>query len=321
MKFQRGIDSRPFSDQLLAEQPLQILSVLAKNYIVKGVDISYWQGDIDFSIMKSKVDFVIMRYAYGNTTPDSNLNRYYQGASDAGLAIMGYHYLKAGKDETKHAETTANLLKDYPALYFWGDAEETGGLIKTALDGWLYKYFNKALELTGSSWDDPLVGIYTSPNFWNTCMPRTDWAKKLKLWIAHWTAGDPLLPYDWQNKTYRFHQYSSKGDGHLHGASSTYIDLDGYNGTINDFNKEFDANITPPVPPDSDYRKVRSLINSLRVRNAPSTKGTVKDYMMLNNTTEALEEYLVNNDIWIRIGFKQWSAMKLGVDTFLEYVE
>jgi len=318
MNFQRYVDSRPFSDALQAYEPLQALSVVEKTYTVKGVDISYWQGDINFSIMKSLVDFVIIRYAYGNSTVDANLDKYYRGAIDAGLVVMGYHYLKAGKSWQTHAQTISNLLKAYPAVYLWGDAEETGGLDKTGLESWFYKYFNLALELTNSSWDNPFIGIYTSPNFWNTYLPRTDWAKKLKLWVAHWTTGNPILPADWTVPGYRIHQYSSKGDGKAHGASSTYIDLDGYNGTVEKFNKEFNTTIKPKP---EEYMKVRSLIDRLRVRNAPYVGATIKDYLMKGNTTEALEEYITGNDKWIRIGYKQWSAMKLAGDTFLEYVE
>ena len=36
-----------------------------------GIDISYHNGEIDFSKIKSKVDFVIMRSGYGNKTVDS----------------------------------------------------------------------------------------------------------------------------------------------------------------------------------------------------------------------------------------------------------
>lgn len=320
MKFIRGTDSRPFSDELLAYQPLQVLTVAEKVYTVRGVDISYWQGDIDFSLMKSMVDFVIIRYAYGNSTPDANLDKYYKGAVDAGLVVMGYHYLKAGKSWQTHAQTLYNLSKSYPAVYLWGDCEESGGLTKTELDGWFYKYFNNILGLTGASWDAPSIGIYTSPNFWNTYMPRTDWAKALKLWTANWTTGEPLLPYDWSvpNKTYRIHQYSSKGDGDMHGVSSTYIDLDGYNGSVQDFNSEFNTAIPEPEP--EEYMKVRSIYDNLRVRNAP-VNGIVKDYMMAGNTTEALEEYVTGNDLWIRVGFKQWCAMLVAGKQYLEYVE
>lgn len=324
MTFRKGIDSRPFSNELGAQDTATfgILS-LAVDWEVTGVDISYWQGDIDFSVMKGLVDFVVMRYAYGNSTVDARLDAYYKGATDNNIAIMAYHYLKPGKNWETHAQTDCNLLQNYPALYLWGDAEETGGLGKSDLDSWFYKYYNKALELTGGSWEEPTIGIYTSPNFWNTYMPRTDWAKKLKLWNAHWTAGaTPILPYDWSvpGKPWTLWQYSSKGDGKMHGASSTYIDLNRYNGSRDNFNSEFGASLPPPEPPQSDYKKVKSLHPKLRVRNAPSLDGLIKDYMYLGTTTEALEEYISGNDKWIRVGYKQWSAMYLAGVQYLEYV-
>jgi len=319
--FRMGIDSRPFSDELFAYEPISV-AILKEplGFRLKGVDISHWQGIIDFAVMKEHVDFVIMRYAYGNSFFDSKLDEYYRGLTDNNIPILAYHYITPGKNWRTHAETDRELLKTYPALYFWADVEETGGLNKSELDSWLYKYFNLVLELTGGSWETPTTGVYTSPGFWNTNLPRTDWGKKLKLWVAHWTDGAPTLPLDWSvpGKPYTFHQYTSKGDGRMYGASSTYIDENVYNGTIDEFNREFDANIEPH---EESYKKVRSLIDRLRVRNIPSTSGVIKDYMMKGNITEALEEYVSGNDKWIRIGFKQWSAMYLAGSQLLEYME
>ena len=38
---------------------------------LKGIDVSYHNGEIDFSKVKTQVDFVIMRAGYGNKTIDS----------------------------------------------------------------------------------------------------------------------------------------------------------------------------------------------------------------------------------------------------------
>ena len=39
--------------------------------IRKGIDVSVWQGDIDFyKVKKSGIDFVIIRAGYGNGNKD-----------------------------------------------------------------------------------------------------------------------------------------------------------------------------------------------------------------------------------------------------------
>jgi GH25 family lysozyme M1 (1,4-beta-N-acetylmuramidase) len=339
LNFTRGVDSRPFSSELKAHLPVILVpefkALAAPEWEVRGVDVSYWQGDIDFIKMAENAQFVVLRYGYGNTTVDARLKEYYPAAVDAGLAVMGYWYNKPAKNWEPHAETFSETLDKYPALWAWGDCEETGGLDKVRLDGFLFKLFRRLSENLGGSIDNPKAGIYTSPGFWNLNMPRTDWAKRHKLWGAHWTSAFvPILPNDWAvpNKPWNLWQFSSKGGGKLYGVSSTYIDLNRYNGTVEQFNSEYGASILPieppeppppPPPPDNgdNYMKVQSAVNYLRVRQGPGISYSIKDYMMLGDETEALEEFADGRNLWIRIGFKQWSAMLYNGNTYLIYVE
>ena len=59
----------------------------------KGIDISTWQGNIDFSQVKlAGVDFIIIREGYG-TTVDQKFFDYVSGAKSAGIAIPAvYHF-------------------------------------------------------------------------------------------------------------------------------------------------------------------------------------------------------------------------------------
>ena len=50
---------------------------------LRGIDVSYHNGEIDFSKVKSQVDFVIMRAGYGNKDEESKevkFNTYYEDA-------------------------------------------------------------------------------------------------------------------------------------------------------------------------------------------------------------------------------------------------
>src|SRR5512139_3820659 len=75
----------------------------AAEWPVTGVDISYWQGAINWDILASMVDFVIIRAGYGNDYFDPRLNEYRQGAMDHNVPFGVYWYLKPGKDWRKQA--------------------------------------------------------------------------------------------------------------------------------------------------------------------------------------------------------------------------
>lgn len=60
--------------------------------MLKGIDISSWQGAIDFNKVKSEVGFAIMRTGYAKTT-DTKFRSYAKGAIASGLPILGvYHF-------------------------------------------------------------------------------------------------------------------------------------------------------------------------------------------------------------------------------------
>lgn len=61
----------------------------------KGIDISYWQGNIDFSKVAKNVDFVILREGYRKTV-DPKFMEYVNGCKKNGIPIKGvYHFCYA----------------------------------------------------------------------------------------------------------------------------------------------------------------------------------------------------------------------------------
>ena len=65
---------------------------------LKGIDVSYHNGEIDFTKVKSQVDFVIMRAGYGTKDQDSkeiNFNIYYEDAKKNNIPVGTYWYCYA----------------------------------------------------------------------------------------------------------------------------------------------------------------------------------------------------------------------------------
>lgn len=61
----------------------------------KGIDISYWQGNIDFSKVAKNVDFVILREGYRQAI-DEKFLEYADGCKKNNIPVHGvYHFCYA----------------------------------------------------------------------------------------------------------------------------------------------------------------------------------------------------------------------------------
>jgi uncharacterized protein YjdB len=86
-------------------------TVVVSNAQIKGIDVSKWQGIIDWSLVKSDgVKFAMLRSSYGDGTSgyknngvDPMFEAYYTGAKANGIDVGAYHYSYA----TTVAEATA----------------------------------------------------------------------------------------------------------------------------------------------------------------------------------------------------------------------
>ncbi len=227
----------------------------------EGIDISHWQGDIDwtqvraagkeFAFMKASEDIDFVDTTYG-------LNR--ARAKAAGFVIGAYHFAQPDPlpgdavAEADHFLDTAGIADgDLPPVL---DLERTGGLTPGALRNWVTGYLERIRERTG------VRGvIYTSPNFWANNMASTDWFATngyRVVWVAHWTtAPAPTVPAsDWAGFGWTFWQYTSSGT--VAGITGR-VDLDRFDG--GDFSSVLIDVVTegggsaPPKPPFTDIRK------------------------------------------------------------------
>lgn len=76
-----------------------------------GIDISVWQGNVDFTKVKnSGVEFAILREGYRQST-DSKFLEYVQGCKNVGINIVGvYHFLYSISEDEARAEARSCIL-------------------------------------------------------------------------------------------------------------------------------------------------------------------------------------------------------------------
>ena len=202
--------------------------------MLKGIDISYHNGEIDFSKVKSQVDFIIMRSGYGKKTTDSKevkFDIYYEEAKKNNIPIGTYWYSYANTPEEAlvEAQTFLNKVKgkkfEYPIFY---DVEEKSILNQgKEIVSKIIKTFLEEVEKNGY-----LVGLYSSASYLENLVDD-EIKDKYIIWVAQWGKNIDKPKY---NGKWDIWQYSSKG--HIDGVQSQNVDLDFSNKNFEEIVKE-----------------------------------------------------------------------------------
>ncbi|WP_458454844.1 GH25 family lysozyme [Methanobrevibacter sp.] len=203
----------------------------------KGIDISYWQGSVNFSkVKKDGVKFVILREGYRKSI-DGKFLEYVKGCRKEGIPILGvYHFIYALNVEQARQEAIscinnikkAGLGKDvivfcdleYDSVK---KAKEKGVIIDKSKCIAFTKAFCETVTKSGYK-----AGIYSNMDYYKN-MYSKELIDKYIFWLAEWTSREkPSLDCTiWQ--------YSDKGK------------INGINGNV-DMNLFFsDIKDTKPV--------------------------------------------------------------------------
>ncbi len=199
---------------------------------VYGIDISRWNGRIDFARVRSSGKrFVIAKATEGRLYTDDAYARNRAGAMAAGLSFTAYHFAHpdpTAGDATREADhfvAVAGLRHGMlvPALDI-----ESGQILGTAaLQTWVKTWLRRVYARLGVK---PI--IYTTPGFWQSYMSNTRWFADngyRVVWVAHWDAKSPATPAaNWSGHAWTIWQYSSCGT--VAGISGC-VDLDRFGGT------------------------------------------------------------------------------------------
>jgi GH25 family lysozyme M1 (1,4-beta-N-acetylmuramidase) len=229
-----------------------------------GIDISKYQTSLTLPEQTPfPVDFVIQRSSYA-LRKDERFDELSKDVQQ--VAIRGvYHYYSSGVSWQSQADLVLRLVDDNPEKtryhMVWLDYEGHGTYnnlsARTAAEArqWL-EYVQARFE--------GKVGLYTNPNHYIGFLdPYGDWMLSWPLWIAqYWFSPSPEKnpgfklgqsrmnrnPDDW-----KFYQYSADGNGKgpEYGVKSPSVDLDVFNGTVEELRDWLGVPITPvesPVP-------------------------------------------------------------------------
>ncbi|MSP61561.1 MAG: hypothetical protein EXR72_14725 [Myxococcales bacterium] len=219
-------------DDGLLEEAVQ---VCPKGMMTRGIDVSHWDGTIDWALVKGdNVEFAFMKATEGNTFVDSQYATNWGKSAGAGVIRSAYHFFRPAIDpiaQANHFIQVAGvpLPGDLPPTM---DLEVTDNLSDAEVHTRALQFLQRVEELTGR-----IPILYTSARFLGTIRNMSAGLDRYVLWVVDWHIGRmcpdvPSPPWmDWV-----FWQYSNLGK--IAGiAPNTDVDLNHFNGSLDDLRK------------------------------------------------------------------------------------
>lgn len=236
-----------------------------------GVDVSEWQGDIDWQKVKETgISFAMIRCGFRQThgsmlIEDGQFRRNIEGATAAGLRVGVYFFGTARneKEALEEAEFTINLIKDYDITYpvvYDIESFDTGRLenvsYSTITDNIL-----TFTEMVGTYGYETMVYSYHNALSYMLDTGKLD--GKL-IWLAHFADSTNY------KGNYSMWQYTNEGrvDGIL-----TDVDLNISYFTYVDEINQIVNNPNYVKPPEVFFNEVDEIVKTKRsttMRNSPS---------------------------------------------------
>ena len=185
----------------------------------KGIDVSRWQGDIDWKkVRASGIEFAIIQAGYGRelSQKDAKFEQNYSGAKAAGVpcGVYWYSYARTEAEAEQEAAVCLEIIRrrqlEYPVFF---DVEEPAVLrLGRAQVSKIVRAFLRKVESAG--W---FVGLYMSAYHLRDCI-EDDIRTRYAVWVAHYGVSKP----DYSG-SYGIWQKSSTGS--VSGISGN-VDLD-----------------------------------------------------------------------------------------------
>ncbi len=287
---------------------------------VIGPDVSFYQDDnttpagIDFIKMKTQADFVIIRVGQ-NEWIDSDFHTNWAAAKKAGLPRGSYWFYDSRVEPKRQAELWRDALgDDLGELPLCVDLEEEYG---GQYGDWRKWY--AFIEYLKEFMPEKEIIIYTAYYYWvehgpdaSTQASSLEYFHQYPLWIANYDVAEPRVPAPWGKDEWLLWQYTVHGDGALFGVESGNLDLNYFNGTLEEFRARFNISSTTDPIASTKYKV------NLNLRKDPNDAAEVVATLAHDEIVEKLGENADGS--WLKF---QRESGELGwlSKTFLEQQE
>ena len=228
----------------------ELVTVCASGGTVEGVDVSEFQGAIDWhAVHGSGRVFGIARIADGTQHVDPTFATNYAAMKAEGMVRGSYQFFRASEDPIAQADLVLSKIGALgpgdlaPML----DVEVTDGQSNATIDAKIEAWIGHIKAATGKT---PLV--YTGPYFWGQIGAPANQGSALV--VADWGPSCPLVPPTWS--AWSFWQYAD--NGHVSGIGGL-VDLDRFDGSEAQLRAMTGGGAsTSDVPLPTDYTGIAS---------------------------------------------------------------
>lgn len=205
------------------------LSVCAKGPVVKGIDVSHYDGTIDWAkVHGAGIAFAFMKATESTGFVDPTYAANFKNAKANGVVPGAYHFFRPASDATAQADffvQTAGVpaAGDLPLTI---DLEATDNLAGATVASSALTFLARVAQKTGRK---PIV--YTSARFL-TEIGNPSGFDAYTLWVANWQVSCPAIPSPaWSDWTF----WQDTATGTIAGIpSAAAVDTDQFNGTLAD---------------------------------------------------------------------------------------
>lgn len=205
---------------------------LPKNYAVHGIDVSYYQGVIDWQKVQQmkvnniKISFALIKATEGQSMVDAQFAQNWQ-ESNKKVIRGAYHYFTVYRDAAIQAENFIRTVKlqkgDLPPVLDIEDAQKMPAQeVRKRIKIWL--------EMIEIHYNIRPI-IYTYHNFYHNYLIKDKFFDKYYIWIAHYDAENPTLA---NNHKWHFWQHSDRGRVNGIGVP---VDFNVFDGSLLDLKK------------------------------------------------------------------------------------
>lgn len=230
----------------------------------KGIDVSVYQGDINWNAVKSSgIEFAIIRSGYGKDPgqQDKYFLQNIVGAKNAGIHVGIYHYSYALSTEDAKQEANyclsilkqANTKLDLPIYY---DIEDSSIINNQNSYSRTQMCINFCNQIENSGY---WAGVYSNLNWFKNYLNTDEIQKRYTIWLAQYNSTNDMDCDIWQ--------YTSTGN------------IDGINGNV-------DMNIM--------YRDLISDISSSSNNNSDNSETIYYTVQSGDTLSEIGEKYGVS---------------------------
>lgn len=208
----------------------QINNPSEKEYPIRGVDVSHYQGEIDWSVLSQQgIRFAFIKATEGSSHIDERFMENWDRAAKTDLRIGAYHFFSfesAGKTQAANfcsrVTAVANMLPPVVDVEPYGTYSDIDHIIKKQVMTELMDY----LSIVGEKYGIKPI-IYTTEDLYNTLIAGN--LSGYDIWIRS-VYSQPSVNTQWT-----FWQYTNRKRlaGYL--GDERYIDMNVFNGSEADF--------------------------------------------------------------------------------------